>query len=394
MKTHPVSELTPPRRLLLGPGPSMVHPRVLRAMSTPLIGHLDPVFLELMDEVQRQLRWLFGTDNAFTIPISGTGSAAMEAVIVNLVEPGDSVVVGVNGIFGTRIAHMVERCGGTAIRIEAPWGYPIESEHIEKALQRHAPIKAVAMIHAETSTGVCQPLNEISKLCSTYGALLIVDTVTSLGGQPVKIDEWNIDACFSATQKCLSCPPGLAPLTLNTKALDIVRQRTTPCQSWYLDFSLIQDYWADSKRTYHHTAPISMMYALRESLRLIQEEGLEPRWGRHRLNCQALLAGLSALDFELLPTPTKALSTLICVKIPSFLEDRHIRTALLRDFGIEIGGGLGPLAGQVWRIGLMGESSRPDHVLAFLSALEQLMPSSTFASGAALSAAQQVFQNA
>ncbi|WP_447968585.1 pyridoxal-phosphate-dependent aminotransferase family protein [Nitrospira sp. M1] len=351
----------------------MVHPRVLQAMGTPLVGHLDPAFLAIMDDIQQALRWLFRTCNALTIPISGTGSAAMEAAIVNLVEPGDSVIVGVNGIFGTRLASMVERCGGQAIRVEAPWGQPLNPEHIEHHLKATSHIKAVAIVHAETSTGTHQPLEHIGQLCQQHEALYIVDTVTSLGGMDVNVDAWHIDACYSATQKCLSCPPGVAPITFSDNALQCIRQRQSTCTSWYLDSSLIADYWSESKRTYHHTAPISMAYALRESLRLIQEEGLKTRIARHQHNSLALMAGLRTLGFELLPPSPYQLTTLLCVQLPSFIDDHTVRQALLQEFHIEVGGGLGPLAGKVWRIGLMGESSRQEYVLLLLSALEHLL---------------------
>lgn len=366
------NDLTPSRRLLLGPGPSLVHPRVLRAMSTPLIGHLDPEFLTIMDEIQELLRWLFQTDNEFTIAVSGTGSAAMEAAIVNLIEPGDRVIVGMNGIFGSRIAQMVTRCGGTVVEIPAPWGEPIPLHQIAQQLQTAGPIKAVALVHAETSTGVWQTLEGLGPLCHDHGALLIVDAVTSLGGIPVHVDAWHIDACYSATQKCLSCPPGLAPLTLSDRALHVIRNRKTPCQSWYLDCTLVADYWTEGKRTYHHTAPISMAYALREALRLIYEEGLEARFARHQQHSQALRAGLEALGFALVPAPNQSLPTLTCVSLPEWLKDKPARSTLLHDFNIEVGGGLGPLAGKVWRIGLMGESSTFDSVMTLLSALEQM----------------------
>ncbi|MFB3061909.1 MAG: alanine--glyoxylate aminotransferase family protein [Candidatus Binatia bacterium] len=393
MTTKEIKELTPTRRLLLGPGPSVVHPRVLRALSTPLVGHLDPEFLKILDEVQHLLRRLFQTDNRFTVAISGTGSAAMEATIVNLVEPGDSVVVGVNGVFGTRLAQMVERCGGTAVRVEVPWGEVISPDLIEGALNRVGSVKAVALVHAETSTGAFLPLEDIGTLCQQYGALLIVDAVTSLGGLPVKVDEWKIDACYSATQKCLSCPPGLAPLTLSEKAVNTLTRRKTPCQSWYLDCSLVADYWAEDKRTYHHTAPISMVYALRESLRLIFEEGLEARYARHTLNRDALLAGLQELGFSLFSRVGHHLPSLICVNLPPLFDDRSIRSILLHEFNIEVGGGLGPLAGKVWRIGLMGESSRFEHVMTLLAALDQICAGLTHShpQGKALAAANTVY---
>lgn len=389
-------ELIPSRRLLLGPGPSMIHPRVLKAIGMPLLGHLDPEFLQIMDEVQASLRWLFHTRNRFTIAVSGTGSAGMETAIVNLVEPEDSVIVGINGIFGTRLASMVERCGGRAIRLEVPWGQWIDPGQIERALKHSGPVKAVALVHAETSTGVHQPLAEIGTLCRNHDALFIVDTVTSLGGMPVEVDGWKIDACYSATQKCLSCPPGLAPLTLSERAMGIIRKRQHPCQSWYLDCSLIADYWNDTKRTYHHTAPISMIYALRESLRLIQEEGLEQRIFRHRVHSDALIAGLQILGFQLLPSLGHHLPPLACVHVPSHFDELEIRKKLLKEFDIEIGGGLGPLGGKVWRIGLMGESSRFEHVLTLLSALEQLLAQATgkITPGESLNAAAEILATA
>jgi alanine-glyoxylate transaminase / serine-glyoxylate transaminase / serine-pyruvate transaminase len=361
-----------PRRLLLGPGPSAVHTRVLQAMSTSLVGHLDPVFLNVMNDIQAGLRHLFATTNPFTIAVSGTGSAGMEAAVVNLVEPGDAVIVGVNGVFGTRLAAIVERCGGKAIRIEVPWGQIIEPNMIAERLQQSRPVKAVALVHAETSTGAWQPIEAISASCRKHNTLLIVDAVTSLGGIPVEVDQWGIDVCYSATQKCLSCPPGLAPLTLNERALSVVRNRRTPCQSWYLDLSLIADYWTEHNRAYHHTAPISMLYALREALRVIEEEGLPFRFARHRLNSRGLLAGLMAIGLNPLPSPDYRLPTLLCVTVPASIDEGAIRSQLLERFGIEIGGGLGPLKGKVWRIGLMGESSTEANVLTLLNALEEI----------------------
>ncbi len=369
----------------------MVHPRVLKALGTPVIGHLDPVFLQVMDEIQDQLRWIFQTHNHFTIPVSGTGSAAMEATIVNLIEPGDSVIVGVNGVFGNRLASMVERCGGTALRIQVPWGEVIDPSHVTDLFTQHSSIKAVALVHAETSTGALQPLQPIGELCREHEVLFIVDAVTSLGGIEIKTDDWHIDACYSATQKCLSCPPGLAPLTLSPKAIEAIASRKTPCQSWYLDTSLIQDYWSDSKRTYHHTTPISMMFALNESLRLIQEEGLQERFHRHRIHSQALLAGLFALGFSLVPASQISLPTLLCVTVPSSCDERSLRTTLLEQFHIEVGSGLGPLQGKVWRIGLMGESCRREFVLTLLSALEELLATASREQGASLREAQRYY---
>ncbi len=367
-----MQDFLPPRRLLLGPGPSMVHPRVLHALSTPLLGHLDPAFVTVMDDIQTLLRQTFATTNQFTIALSGTGSAGMEASIVNLVEPGDSVIVGVNGVFGSRLATMVERCGGNAIRIEAPWGCIVEPDAIAEALQRSGPVKAVGLVHAETSTGVWQPIEPVGKLCRAHQALLLVDAVTSLGGVPLQVDEWGIDICYSATQKCLSCPPGLAPLTMNERAMAAVKHRHANCQSWYLDLALIAEYWSEQKRTYHHTAPISMLYALREALRLIDEEGLPARHARHQLNSDALVAGLIALGLTPLPPAGQRLPMLTCVSVPKHINEAAVRTRLLETFGIEIGGGLGPLKGKVWRIGLMGESCTQANVITLLNALEDI----------------------
>lgn len=371
----------------------MVHPRVLRAMSTPLLGHLDPAFLAVMNDIQVLLRQVFATTNRFTMAISGTGSAGMEASIVNLVEPGDAVIVGVNGVFGARLATVVERCGGKAIRVEAPWGHIIEPETIEAALQRSGPVNAVALVHAETSTGVCQPIEPVGRLCRAHNALFIVDAVTSLGGVPVEVDQWGIDVCYSGTQKCLSCPPGLAPFTLSDRALSAIKNRRTPCQSWYLDMALIADYWTEHNRAYHHTAPISMLYALREALRLVEEEGLPARYARHQFNSDALVAGLMALGFTPLPPAGHRLPMLTCVTVPAHIDEAAVRAELLETFAIEIGGGLGPLKGKVWRIGLMGESCTESNVLTLLNALEEIGIRSRWLStpGVALQAAARTY---
>ena len=371
--TETVGELVPPTRLLLGPGPSLVHARVLRAMTTPLLGHLDPQFLRIMNELQAQLRAVFCTTNTFTIAVSGTGSAGMEAALVNIVEPGDTVIVGVNGVFGSRIADIVERCQGKCLRIEAAWGEIIDPQRIEDALKGAGRVKAVALVQAETSTGVHQPLQGLGDLCRRHGALLIVDAVTSLGGMPVEIDHWKIDICYSGTQKCLSCPPGLAPLTVSPRALEMLKTRKTKVQSWYLDLSMIADYWSEGKRAYHHTAPITMIYALREALRLVLEEGLDARFARHRRNSAALIAALDVFRCAPLSQDPYRLTTLHCVGVPDGVDDALVRKSLLAEYGIEIGGGLGALSGRVWRIGLMGESSRQEHVIAFVAALEQIL---------------------
>jgi alanine-glyoxylate transaminase/serine-glyoxylate transaminase/serine-pyruvate transaminase len=346
-----------------------------------------------MTDIQILLRRVFSTTNQFTIAISGTGSAGMEAAVVNVVEPGDAVIVGVNGIFGTRLATIVERCGGKPIRADVPWGQVIDPDRIAALLQQSGPVKAVVLVHAETSTGAWQPLEPISALCRKHDTLLIVDAVTSLGGIPVEVDQWGIDVCYSATQKCLSCPPGLAPLTLSERALSVVKNRRSPCQSWYFDLSLIADYWTEHNRAYHHTAPISMLYALREALRLIEEEGLPTRFARHQLNSRALLAGLMALGLDPLPSPDRRLPTLICVSVPAHIDEAAVRSQLLERFGIEIGGGLGPLKGKVWRIGLMGESSTEANVLTLLNAIEEIGIRSGWVPtpGAALQAAAHTY---
>ena len=390
-----LQEFIPPRRLLLGPGPSLVHPRVLRALSTPLLGHLDPVFLTVMNDIQSSLRMIFETEHRFTIAIPGTGSAGMEASIVNLVEPGDAVIVGINGIFGTRLASVVDRCGGKAIRVEAPWGECIQPDAIEHALVRSGPVKAVAIVHAETSTGAWQPLEDIGALCRRHDALFVVDAVTSLGGLAVGVDRLGIDVCYSGTQKCLSCPPGLSPFTMSEQALAAVKARRLPCQSWYLDMGLIAEYWTEGSRAYHHTAPISMLYGLREALRLIEEEGLSARYKRHQINSNALLAGLEVLGLVPLPPAGRRLPMLNCVMVPAHIPEADIRARLLSQYDIDIGGGLGPLKGKVWRIGLMGESSTEANVLTLLNALEALFLEGGWLStpGVALQAASRVYSH-
>lgn len=388
----PYTDLNPHTRTLLGPGPSNVHPRVLKAMSTPLVGHLDPDFLQVMDEVKQLLQLVFQTGNNLTIPVSGTGSAGMEAALYNLIEEGDDVLVAINGYFGERMCQMIPRCGGQVRRIEAPWGSVFEPDQIEKALQE-GDAKVVAIVHAETSTGVLQPLEEISQVVDRHGALLLVDAVTSLGGVDLRVDEWGIDVCYSGTQKCLSCPPGLSPITFSPRAEDVLRNRQTAVGSWYLDLSLIQRYWGQ-ERTYHHTAPISMNYALREALRLVAEEGLEARFTRHRLNQQALVAGLEAMGLQLLVPEAYRLPSLTTVRIPTGIEEARVRSRLLSEFNIEIAGGLSDLRGQVWRIGVMGHSSRQENVVLLLGALEVLLSAEglSLPKGEALVAACQVYQ--
>ncbi len=360
-----------PKRVLLGPGPSNCHPSVLEAMSLPLVGHLDPEFLEIMDETQELLREVMKTSNPFTLPVSGTGSAGMETCLCNLVEPGDRVLVCINGVFGTRMADIVERLGGELSTIKAEWGTAFPPDRLEAAVQRTSP-KVIALVHAETSTGVLQPLDGLGEIAHRSGALLLVDAVTSLGGSAVETDEWEIDAIYSGTQKCLSCPPGLAPISFSARAVDALEARTTKVRSWYLDMSMVRKYWGD-ERTYHHTAPISMIYAFRQALQVVVEEGLEARFERHRNNHRALAAGLEAMGLALLVEPSLRLPMLNAVEVPEGVDDAAVRRALLEDYDIEIGGGLGPLAGRVWRIGLMGHSCRRENVLRVLEALEAVL---------------------
>jgi alanine-glyoxylate transaminase/serine-glyoxylate transaminase/serine-pyruvate transaminase len=361
-------------------------------MSAPLLGHLDPVFVAMMEDVKALLRTVFATTNPLTFPVSGTGSAGMEACLVNVLEPGDEVVVGVNGVFGTRIADVVERAGAKPLRVEAPWGNVIRAEQVEAALKNTRKPKLVALVHAETSTGAWQPLEDAARLAHEHGALLLADCVTSLGGVPVKMDEWSVDLAYSGTQKCLSCPPGLSPVTFGPRALDVLNGRKTKVQSWYLDVTLLAKYWGE-ERVYHHTAPISMNYALREALRIVVEEGLPARFARHRLNHEALAAGLDALGLALASEAGHRLPMLNAVTVPAGVDEARVRSRLLSDHGIEIGGGLGPMKGKVWRIGLMGESSRRASVLAVLAALEDALRAEgrKVSPGASLAAAQAVY---
>ena len=385
------SELNPPTRLLLGPGPSNVDPRVLRAMATPLIGHLDPEFIKIMDDVKQLLQYAFQTENYLTLPVSGTGSAAMEAALVNAIEPGDSVLVCVAGLFAERMCDIVERCQGKLIRIDAEWGRPIDPSQVEAVLKQ-SKVKIVAIVHAETSTGVLQPLDDIGRLAPEHGALFLVDTVTSLGGCPVKVDEWKLDIVYSGTQKCLSCPPGMGPITFSPAASKGLEARKTKVQSWYLDMAMVRRYW-DQERFYHHTAPITMCYALREALRIVYEEGLEARWQRHKLNHLALMAGLQAMGLRPLVQEGYRLPSLNSIRIPEGTDDAKVRGRLLREYNIEIGGGLGKLKGKIWRIGLMGYNSSPQTVRTFLTALEALLRTEapSVKAGAALPAAEAVW---
>jgi alanine-glyoxylate transaminase/serine-glyoxylate transaminase/serine-pyruvate transaminase len=366
-----MSSLQTLKRVLMGPGPSDVDPRVLEALSRPTIGHLDPAFLEILDEIRSLLQYTFQTKNEMTLAMSGTGSAGMETCVVNLIEPGDPMLVCINGVFGMRMADVAQRCGADVTTLEIEWGKVFESDQIKYALKQKVA-KVVGIVHAETSTGACQPIEEISKIVHENGALLLVDTVTSLGGMIVDVDGWQIDACYSGSQKCLSCPPGLAPVTFNPAAIKVIENRKTKVQSWYLDLTMIRQYWG-SERLYHHTAPINLNYALLEALKIVREEGLENRWARHLANHQILKAGLSAIGINYVAQPGHELPMLNAVSVPAGIDDTTIRKQLLNEFGIEIGGGLGVFKGKVWRIGLMGSASTRSNVLLFLSALEKCL---------------------
>ena len=369
--TEDFGELNVPSRLLLGPGPSNVHPRVYRAMMAPVIGYLDPQFLQLLDDTQRPLRALFRTENDMTIAISGTGTAGMEAAIYNVVEPGDTVIVCFNGFFGDRMAQMARRCDAEPVLVEAEWGRIIEPEQVEQALKANPGAKLVAIVHGETSTGILQPLEEISRIAHAHDALLLVDAVTSLAGCDLRIDDWGVDVCLSGTQKCLSAPPGMAPLTLSPQAMEVVSKRKEPVRSWYLDVSMLRNYWGAGKaRVYHHTPPMTMLYALREALRIVLEEGLETRIVRHRRHAEALWAGVEAMGLQLHAQKGHRLPSLTTVRVPEGVDEMTLRRGLLQEHNIEVGGGIGALQGQVWRIGLMGYNATAQNVLGLLYALE------------------------
>ncbi len=387
-------ELRPPARVLLGPGPSNVHPRVMKAMLSPVLGHLDPDFVGIMEDIKKLLRLVFRTSNEITFPVSGTGSAGMECVMASLIEEGDDVVVGAAGVFGARLAEVADRLGAKVHKVEAQWGRIIEPDQIAQALSKIEKPKLVAIVHSETSTGIHQPLNEISKMTHLSGALFVVDGVTSLGCVPLEIDEWGIDACYSCTQKGIGAPPGLAPVTFSPRAMDAVHKRKTKCRSWYFDVGLIEQYWGPD-RLYHHTAPITMNYAIYEALRIVVEEGLETRFKRHVANAAALVAGLKAMGIEMAAQEGHRLPQLTAVTIPDGIKDAKVRERLLKLFNIEIGAGLGPFKGKVWRIGLMGEGSRRENVMLVLNALEEILGSMgvELSRGRALSAADKAYES-
>ena len=385
-----LNELQPSARLLLGPGPSSVHPRVLQAMTVPVIGHLDPDFFQVMNDIGDMLREVYHTSNVMTMPVSATGTGAMETACANILEPGDTMVVCRNGYFGIRLGNIAERCGARVYEVDSPWGQPVDPQALEDELSKHPRVKAVGVVHAETSTGVLTPLPDVLDVIRRHNALSIVDAVTSLGGHDMRVDEWGIDVCYSGTQKCLGAPPGLAPITLSENAMQMVKTRETPVQSFYFNLQDLESYWGQS-RSYHHTAPISMTYALREALRMMMEEGIENRISRHARVASALRAGLEALGLELLADPEYRLNPLTTVSIPNGIDDATVRSSLLRDYDIEIGGGLGEFRGKAWRIGLMGDSARDRNVFALLSALETILNANGYevAYGSSLAAAQK-----
>lgn len=392
MASSSFPELQPSARVLLGPGPSNIHPRVMKAMLSPMVGHLDPDFIRVMDDIKKMLRIVFQTTNEITFPVSGTGSAGMQTVMANLIEAGDEVVIGTAGVFGTRMVEVATRLGARIHRVDAEWGRIVEPALMDKAIKAAKSPKLVAIVHAETSTGIDQPIEEISKMAHAHGALMAIDAVTSLGCSPLEIDGWQIDACYSCTQKGIGAPPGLSPVTFSARAMEVVRKRKTPCTSWYFDLSLIEKYWGPD-RVYHHTAPITMNYALYEALRIVVEEGLEARFKRHRGNAAALQAGIEGMGLGLAAQAGFRLPQLTTVAVPSGIDEAKVRAQLLEKFNIEIGAGLGPLKGKVWRIGLMGESCKRQNVMLILSALETILESMGFelARGKSLAAADRAY---
>ena len=391
MTSSYMTELNAPQKVLLGPGPSTVHPRVLAAMASPVMGHLDPAFFQVMDDVCEMLRMVFHTENKMTVPISSTGTGAMETACANVIERGDEVLIARNGYFGVRLGDIAERCGATVHLMDTPWGKSVDPQALRDELKKHPGLKAVGVVHAETSTGVLSEVKELVDVIHEAGALAIVDAVTSLGGHDMRMDDWGIDVCYSATQKCLGAPPGLAPISLSQEAMDVVVNRSTKVQSFYFNLQDLEAYWNQTRRAYHHTSPINMTYALRESLRMMMEEGLDNRIQRHARVAAGFRAGAEALGLTLLAEEGHRLNPLTTVSIPEGIEDGKVRAALLNDYDIEIGGGLGEFAGKAWRVGLMGESARERNVFAVLSALENILSKEGYevAYGVSLSAAQR-----
>jgi alanine-glyoxylate transaminase/serine-glyoxylate transaminase/serine-pyruvate transaminase len=360
-----------PLRKLMGPGPLDIHPRVYQALTSPIIGYLDPAYLKILDQVGDQLRKVFQTRNRMTNAAPGTGTSGMEACVANLIEPGDKILVCVHGYFGDRLRQMVERQGAQITLIEEEWGKPTDPQRVEAALKADA-YKVITLVHAETSTGVLQPMDDIVKLADKYGVMILLDTVTSLGGIEVKMDEWGLDAAYSCSQKCIGCPPGLSPVSFSDRAVEAVKNRKQPVSSWYLDITLLEKYWG-SDRVYHHTSSSTLNYALSEALQLIEEEGLQNRFDRHLENHRALVAGIEAMGLEMYVRPEYRLPTLNAVNIPEGVDDVKVRSYLLETFNLEIGGGLGALKGKVWRVGLMGYSSSAENILFFLSAISRAL---------------------
>jgi alanine-glyoxylate transaminase/serine-glyoxylate transaminase/serine-pyruvate transaminase len=364
----------PPQRILMGPGPSNVHPRVLESMSRPTIGHLDPKFIELMDDIKELLKYSFQTSNEVTFAISGPGSVGMEACLVNLIEPGSKVLVCINGVFGGRMKSIVERCGAEPVVLTMPWGKAIDPNLFEDTINKNNDISVCAFVHAETSTGAKSDIKTLTEIAHRNDALVIADTVTSLGGIPILIDDWNIDVAYSGSQKCLSCPPGLSPVTFNEKAIQFIKKRKTQVQSWFMDLNLVLGYWGGNiKRAYHHTAPINSLYALHESLLILKEEGIENSWRRHQANGEKLVNELENIGLNIFVDKQARLPQLTSVVIPDNINEVNVRSSLLNDFNIEIGAGLGELAGKVWRIGLMGHSSNKENISACVNAINEIL---------------------
>jgi alanine-glyoxylate transaminase/serine-glyoxylate transaminase/serine-pyruvate transaminase len=368
-----ITSFHPPQRTLMGPGPTEIHPRVLTTMSQPAIGYLDPVFVEMMEELKALLRYVYQTENALTFPISGPGSVGMEYCFVNMVAPGDKVIVCRNGVFGGRMLENVERCGGTAIVVDEEWGRPVDPQKVEDAFRRNPGVKLLAFVHAETSTGAQSDAKVLTQIAHKHDAMVIVDAVTSLGGTPVRVDDWGVDAIYSASQKCLSCTPGLSPVSFSARVVDYVKGRKDKIHSWFMDMNLLLGYWGATTRTYHHTAPTNSLFALHEALLLIKEEGLENSWARHRRHHVALKAGLEAMGLEFLVEEKHQLPQMNAVLCPAGVDEEQVRKTLLSEFNMEIGAGLGPLKGKIWRFGLMGYSCRPDNVMLCLSALGSVL---------------------
>lgn len=368
-----ISSFYPPQRTLMGPGPSEIAPRVLAAMSLPCIGYLDPVFVEMMDELKWLLRYVYQTNNQLTFPASGPGSVGMEMCFVNMVNPGDKVIVCRNGVFGGRMIENVERCGGIPVVIEDTWGEPVDPQKLEDTLKNHPDTKIVAFVLAETSTGCMSDAKTLVSIAHRHGALTIVDAVTQLAGTPLFVDDWGIDAVYSGSQKCLSCTPGLSPVSFSDRVVALVRNRKERCRSWFMDLDLVLGYWGNTNRTYHHTAPINGLFALHEALLLVREEGLENAWDRHRRHYQAFKAGIEAMGLEYLVREEYRLPQLNAVKVPEGIDEARVRKALLEQFNLEIGAGLGPLAGKIWRFGLMGYSAKSENVMLCLSALGSVL---------------------